>query len=51
LDQLIAWRSPRNELLAVMTIEEIGERDLVEAAEQVSGRKSRLVHPQKTTRA
>src|SRR5262245_9975040 len=37
LDQPIALRSPRNELLAVMTIEEIYEWDLAETAQKVLG--------------
>lgn len=44
LDRSVALRSPRNELLAVMTIEEIYEWDLEEAAQKVLGTQD-LFHP------
>jgi sulfate adenylyltransferase len=44
LDQQIALRNSKNELLAVMTIEEIYEWDRVEAAQQVYGSQD-LRHP------
>jgi sulfate adenylyltransferase len=44
LDRSVALRSPRNELLAVMTIEEIYEWDREEAAQKVLGTQD-LSHP------
>jgi sulfate adenylyltransferase len=44
LDRSVALRSPRNELLAVMTIEEIYEWDPAEAAQKVLGTQD-LFHP------